>query len=314
MNKIAHAEGDSQAAVALANKWVELKRQGGKIADALNASDSATHRKAAKRMKDCRDLVGFAPTVNVQTGEKKMKVAATFACKHRFCPTCNDRRASRFFAAGCENVPKLTEGKKGRWLFLTLTWKNPDTRNLRESILEGSTAWKRLSQLQVFKHNVLGFIRSTEVTQSGRTPHPHFHALLFVRPGYFKTPHYLSKERWAELWAECLRVDYKPVIDVRAVKNDDNFRVVSYVLKYGVKGEKKPLADMPPQLIRDWSDQLKGLRFFATGGIFKDLSKFDEVEEDDDMSIKKQLARARENHSMVNVRYRRKDQIYALHA
>ncbi|PAP28174.1 protein rep, partial [Salmonella enterica] len=46
--------------------------------------------------------------------------------------------------------------------------------------------------------------------------HPHFHTLMMVPPSMF-TRDYVKHARWVYLWRECLRVDYDPNVDVRAV-------------------------------------------------------------------------------------------------
>ncbi|MBX4303169.1 protein rep, partial [Mycobacterium tuberculosis] len=57
-----------------------------------------------------------------------------------------------------------------------------------------------------------------EVTRgSDGSAHPHFHTLMMVPPSMF-TRDYVKHDRWVELWRECLRVNYDPNVDVRAVK------------------------------------------------------------------------------------------------
>ena len=47
--------------------------------------------------------------------------------------------------------------------------------------------------------------------------HPHFHALLLVKPSYF-TINYIKQGDWVEMWAKALRADYLPSVNVKAVK------------------------------------------------------------------------------------------------
>lgn len=44
--------------------------------------------------------------------------------------------------------------------------------------------------------------------------HPHIHALVLVPPSYWSTG-YVKQSRWRELWMDCARLDYAPVVDVR---------------------------------------------------------------------------------------------------
>ena len=43
--------------------------------------------------------------------------------------------------------------------------------------------------------------------------HPHFHALLLVKPSYF-TINYIKQGDWVEMWAKALRADYLPSVNV----------------------------------------------------------------------------------------------------
>ena len=66
---------------------------------------------------------------------------------------------------------------------------------------------------------------------------------------------YLKQAEWAELWRQCLRIDYRPVVDIRTVKLDlvqssqrvnkppaRMWEAVAEILKYAVK---------PSDMIRD---------------------------------------------------------------
>ena len=48
--------------------------------------------------------------------------------------------------------------------------------------------------------------------------HPHFHALLLVKPSYFKGQGYIKQGDWVEMWSKALRADYLPSVNVKAVK------------------------------------------------------------------------------------------------
>jgi len=108
-----------------------------------------------------------------------------------------------------------------------------------------------------------------------------------VAPAYFQGD-YLKQEQWAELWRKSLRVNYTPVVDIRAVKLalvPDSRRVnpppanmwaaVAEILKYAVK---------PSDMVRDheWFltlvDQLHHTRGVAVGGILKRYIKEREEE------------------------------------
>ena len=112
-----------------------------------------------------------------------------------------------------------------RFVFLTLTVRNPKIEDLRETLQHMNKSWQRLKDRKEFISGVEGWVRTTEVTRpkdpkdkdkkykrvcptTGNThAHPHFHVILMVKPSYFGKG-YIKQSRWQELWADCLRVDY----------------------------------------------------------------------------------------------------------
>jgi hypothetical protein len=109
-----------------------------------------------------------------------------------------------------------------------------------------------------------------------------------VPPAYFQGD-YLKQKQWAELWRQCLRINYRPIVDIRTVKLDlvqssrrvneppkNMWAAVAEILKYAVK---------PSDMIRDhqWFlelvDQVHKIRGVAIGGILKRYIK--EREPDD---------------------------------
>ncbi|PQN28798.1 replication protein, partial [Shigella boydii] len=101
---------------------------------------------------------------------------------------------------------------------MTLTVRNCAIGELGEMLNRMNAAFQRMKVRKEFLP-VQGWIRTTEVTRSsdGSAP-PHFHTLMMAPPGMLNGKSYVRHERWVELWRECLRVDYDPNVDVRAVK------------------------------------------------------------------------------------------------
>jgi len=140
-------------------------------------------------------------------------------CRVRMCPMCQWRR-SLLVAHQIKLVAhEAVKRKKIRWLFLTLTVKNPTGEHLSGTIDHLMKAWDKLSRRKNFKQ-VIGWFRSLEVTRNydDGTYHPHFHVLLGVEPSYFKNG-YIKQDEWANIWQDCLDVDYTPVVDIRIVRN-----------------------------------------------------------------------------------------------
>ncbi len=155
---------------------------------------------------------------------------------------------------------------KYRWLFITLTVKNCKIEELRTSLDWINRAFKRLTELKAWPAK--GWVKSVEVTKGRHkiSAHPHLHILAMVPPSYFSHG-YLSQATWVELWQQCLRIDYKPIIDVRAIaKQHDPKVIIPEILKYQVK-ESDLVAD------REWflelTRQLHNTRAVAIGGVLR---------------------------------------------
>lgn len=164
-----------------------------------------------------------------------------------------------------------------RWLFVTFTIKNCPVGELRDTLTQMNKGFKRMVERKLFP--AAGWLRSTEVTR-GRdgNAHPHFHTLLMVPPSYFSHG-YIRQDEWVKLWRDCMRLDYNPVMDVRAVRKGNNpSSLVPELLKYVTK-ESDLVAD------REWflelTRQLHKMRAIATGGVLKEfLAELEEEPED----------------------------------
>lgn len=185
---------------------------------------------------------------------------------------------ARFYQA----LPKIVvDYPSSRWLFLTLTVRNCEIGELGTVLTAMNAAFKRMEKRKELSP-VQGWIRATEVTRGkDGSAHPHFHCLLMVQPSWFKGKNYVKHERWVELWRDCLRVNYEPNIDIRAVKTKTGEVVanvaeqlqsaVAETLKYSVKPE-----DMAndPEWFLELTRQLHKRRFISTGGALKTSSSW----------------------------------------
>ena len=239
------------------------------------------------RMSECAQSLEYALKSNDE-GEIKLKLRNTRFCRVRHCPVCQWRRSLMWRARFFKALPEIrAKYPTGRWLFLTLTVKNCAIAELRKTLTWMNTAWKRLTQRKDFP--ALGFIKSVEVTRgTDGGAHPHFHCLLFVPASYFSHG-YISQSNWATLWQSCLKSDYTPVVDVRAVKgkkgtsnatadtSDEAMMVAACeTLKYAVKPGDL-LAD--PQWLDELTKQLQKTRAISVGGCLKEFFSEDEPED-----------------------------------
>ena len=239
---------------------------------------SAEFENYARRVSECAQLLEFKLKPDAEAGLLKLKLSGARFCRVRHCPVCQWRRSLMWKAKAYKVLPKIVEKyPKHRWLFVTLTLKNCEITELRETLKHMNKSFQRMSQRKLWPAD--GWLRSTEVTLGrNRTAHPHFHCLLMVPSGYFG-PNYISQAKWVELWRSCARLDYNPVMDVRAVKrNRKPMDLVPEILKYCTK-ESDMVAD------REWflelTRQMFKLRCIGTGGILKDYLQALEAEPDD---------------------------------
>ena len=204
---------------------------------------------------------------------------------------------ARFF----QHLPEiLRDHPSHKFIFLTLTVKNCKLDELRATITHMNKSWERLTKRKVWAG--VGWGKSVEVTQRPNMMcHPHFHALLMVKPSYF-THGYIKHETWVDLWQKSLRIDYKPIVNVKAVKaklkpdsvSEAVIQGITETIKYTVKPQdltSETQANVSPtEWLNGITEQLKNTRAIAIGGVFKDYLSEDEPEdlihtEDEDISL-----------------------------
>lgn len=268
--------------------------------------DRIGKEKKAERVFHCGDLLTFSAC---PSGHEKRLKRASF-CRVRLCPMCGWRRSLKVAGQVQKIAHIANEQHKIRWLFLTLTCQNVEGYELPDRLDNLTKSWKRLTELKAFKENVLGFFRSLEVTRntdilssSWNTYHPHFHAVLAIRPSYFKGHKYIKTEEWVQMWKKAMRVDYDPIVDIRTVRAKRNrimeekilkekgielksesgredylpASAVAEVTKYTTKSgdyidPKKP--DETDEAVQILDVSLRGRRLYAFGGILKDIYEY----------------------------------------
>lgn len=254
----------------------------------------------AVRISECSCRLVFAFQVD-DNGICRLKLSAAHFCRCRNCPICQWRRSLMWRGKAFKILPKiLEENPKARFIFLTLTVKNCPLDELRSTLDWMHSSWRKLVKRKEFAA-VDGWIRAAEVTRGhDDTAHPHYHCLLMVKPSYFSHG-YISQERWQQVWQNCLRVEYNPIVDVRAVRpkrgtqeGQEQLALMSAItetLKYSVKpsdvlkGGNQLTAVSTVLANKTWlvelTKQLHKTRAIATGGLFKQYLKALEDEPED---------------------------------
>ena len=184
------------------------------------------------RVKDCGTFLEFKKYENGQV----VLSGANF-CKDRLCPQCAKRRSLKVFGQLSKVLNDLKKYNY-KYLFITLTLKNCRRCDLEETLNLLSKGFTKFTQTKFFRNKVFfGCFRSTEITRNKEqdTFHPHLHLLVAVKQNYFSinNKNYIQKEDLVKIWRKCLNIDYNPICDIRAVKNEEkvSFEVSKYVTK-----------------------------------------------------------------------------------
>lgn len=267
--------------------WRERKIENVRYAEYL----SILEFKRAHDIKNCGETLRFRKIGN------HLKLYQTWFCHKRLCPLCNWRKSMKNSSQLKQIIAEtVAREPKGRFLFLTLTVKNVNTsEELKTSLRQLTKAFGKLSRYKQVAKNLLGYLRSTEITvnEQDMSYNQHLHVLLFVKSSYFKNSNnYLAQAEWAKLWQKALKVDYEPVVHVQAVKankrkgTDSLQASAEETAKYEVKSADYMTADDERNLvvIKNLEYALAGTRQISYGGLLKQIKqdlKLEDVENGD---------------------------------
>lgn len=248
--------------------------------------------KKAHRVHDCAETLKYQITAD---GE--IKLYQVWFCKSRLCPLCNWRKANKASAQLKEILSEaVREYPKSRFLFLTLTTKNTHTKDeLKIELAKMGRAVRDLMRYKKPAKNLLGFVRSTEITvNDDGSYHQHMHLLIMVKSSYFtgNDKNYISQAEWTKLWQRAMKLDYTPIVNIEAVKANrtkgKNSLVASAdeTAKYQTKSADYMTNDDNRNLniINDLEYALKGTRQISFGGELKKIRKtlqLDDIENGD---------------------------------
>jgi len=222
--------------------------------------------KTAKKISECFTQVWTEHYEQVKTKEKKSSKFG-FTCKNKFCDVCNMLKGNKYKFALHEKIDELRKTKKQRFLFLTLTVENRPLDELSDTLKEMNEAWFRLWRNSL-QYRMNGFFKVVEFTiDKDKKMHPHFHILLSVDNSYFDN--WFNTNEIAEKWQQALKVNYTPIVDIRAIKGNKRQleKSIKELVKYTMKHSDFSKLNENEMVMLD--EQLKGKRFIATGGIMK---------------------------------------------
>jgi len=232
--------------------------------------------KKAENVRQCGNVLEFKAT-----DEGYLKLYKTWFCKSKLCPVCNWRRAMKNSYQTQKIVEAVIQEKpSARWLFLTLSNRNSvDGETLEKSLKQMNIAFNRMFKYKKVSKNLIGFMRATEVTVNEKdgSYNQHMHVLMCVESKYFRgSDNYISQDEWLELWQKALKVDYKPVANIKAIKpnkkgNNAIESAIKETSKYAVKASDYLTSDQEKDLevVNDLEQGLYKKRMISYGGLLK---------------------------------------------
>ena len=269
------------------NDWRSKKVMNIEYADLLKE----LQYKKADNVRSCGEILKFK-----KREDGTLKLEQAWFCKSRLCPMCNWRRSIKHSSQVIKIVDEAVKKyPKGRFLFWTLTTKNVFTGDeLNTELARMNKAFDRLMKYKKVQKNMLGYLKATEVTVNSKdgSYNQHLHILVFVKANYFsgKEDNYISQSELTNFWKKSLKIDYTPVVNIKAVKAKANAKeqnviaAVYETAKYPVKSIDYLTDNHEENLQRvdDLEIGLKRKRLISFGGIFKEIRKelqLDDVED-----------------------------------
>jgi plasmid rolling circle replication initiator protein Rep len=261
----------------------------------------------ADRVHFCSELLDFRFNTT-DDGLLNLKLSSARFCRVRSCPVCQWRRSLMWKSKAHKILPKIVEDyPTHRWLFLTLTVRNCAITELRFTLDLMHKSFERMSKLKSFP--AVGWLKSVEVTRGkDGSAHPHFHCLLMVSSTYFNGINYIKQSDWIQIWKKSLRIDYEPIVDVRAIKKGSNPEVlIPELLKYCTK-ESDLVADK--EWFLEFTRQMHNSRNISTGGLLKKYLK--ELEQEPEDLIGDSDDEKIEGYAHIMFEWKRRDKKYKL--
>ena len=273
--------------------WREHRMAKIGLIELFHLGEKHGHLLSESRMKDleeCADELLF-----LQDAEGNRRLKQGNFCRIRVCPMCNWRRSLKLFSQVSAVTDAILAEKKARFIFVTLTVQNVRGDVLRDTIDRLNKAFsyitansRTFAPAKKLKENLLGYMKAEEITYNADRDdfHPHIHAILEVRPSYFRGDNYIKQKDWTALWRAALGVDYDPLVDVRNIKGG-TAKAVAEVAKYPVKMDgilKIKDKEKAAKALVELYSAIFRRRLVTFGGDFKEYRKrlqLDDVETGD---------------------------------
>ncbi|MGO5616123.1 protein rep, partial [Staphylococcus aureus] len=179
---------------------------------------------------------------------------------------------------------------------LTLSTRNAiDGDTLERSLKHLTESFRRLFKYKKVSKNLIGFMRSTEVTvnKNDGSYNQHMHVLLCVESKYFRgSENYISQNDWIDFWQKALQVNYRPVANIKAIKpnqkgDKDIQAAIKETSKYSVKSSDFLTDDdeKNQEIVNDLEKGLYRKRMLSYGGLLKQKHKILNLDDAEDGNL-----------------------------
>ena len=108
-------------------------------------------QKKAERCDKCSKIVIWSHQRHVNTGEERLKIKQKASCHIRFCACCCWDRQRKLSKIVHECLTLLLDEMKLRYLFVTFTIKNPEIKDLSQSIRDMQNGFGRMVKKHKWK-------------------------------------------------------------------------------------------------------------------------------------------------------------------
>lgn len=238
--------------------------------------------KTIERIETCGQIMSFLADRQLE----RHKLIYSQNCRNRFCPRCSWLLSRKHSIRLVASMNYLREAEDKEFILLTLTVPNVSGNELENKIKEMNKSFKKLFERKEVKKIAKGVLRKLEVTYNAEREdyHPHFHTLIIVNKSYFDDKTYIKRDRWLELWQDCMKDARITQVDVRKVKDihDDGLLEMA---KYSVKDTD--YLSYGDEVFCTFYKALKGKRLLTPSGKMKEVfEKYENKELDDYMPDK----------------------------
>ncbi|MDH6599297.1 protein rep [Bacillus aerius] len=246
--------------------------------------------KKAEKISNCAECLAFKR--EKETG--RLKLYQAYFCKVRLCSMCAWRRSLKIAYHNKLIVEEANRQYKPAWIFLTLTVKNVEGDQLKQTITDMMQGYRKLFQYKKVKTGTLGFFRALEITKNHKenTYHPHFHVLIPVKRNYFGKS-YIKQTEWTSFWKKAMKLDYTPIVHVQRVKGKKGIdaEAIEKEVREAIE-EQKAILEISKYPVKDTDvirgnevteenldtvyyldDALSARRLIGYGGILKEIHK-----------------------------------------